>query len=228
MVILRPTVVYGPFGLHTTRTVAAIREGRAVLVNGGMGICNCLFVDNLVEAMLLAAERDRAAGEVFRISDGRPVTWKQFIEAHARALGDTYLPLPEITVAEISAARKELRRRSSSVKGILRVLHDPYVRSALRSIPVVDRTTSIARRVLPTFLRRALRDKLLSRNGGSIVDAGGVTQAQPLPSPNYVNLVTETVEVSVEKAKQVLGYDPAIDFAQGMEITTAWIKWARL
>lgn len=31
-----------------------------VLVNGGVGICNSLYVDNLVHAMLLAAEHPAA------------------------------------------------------------------------------------------------------------------------------------------------------------------------
>ncbi|MDR7518884.1 MAG: NAD-dependent epimerase/dehydratase family protein [Armatimonadota bacterium] len=59
--ILRPTIVYGPFGRSwTISTCALIREGRMVLVNGGVGICNSLYVDNLVHAMLLAAEHPAA------------------------------------------------------------------------------------------------------------------------------------------------------------------------
>jgi nucleoside-diphosphate-sugar epimerase len=77
--VLRPTIVYGPFGSWSVDIIAAIRKGRIVLVNGGTAICNSLYVDNLVEAMLLAAEHDRAAGEVFHISDANPVTWKTHI-----------------------------------------------------------------------------------------------------------------------------------------------------
>src|SRR5262249_54444690 len=59
--ILRPTIVYGPFGAWTADTIRAIRRGVMVLVDEGRGICNSLYVDNLVDAMLLAAVNNRRA-----------------------------------------------------------------------------------------------------------------------------------------------------------------------
>jgi nucleoside-diphosphate-sugar epimerase len=231
--VLRPTIVYGPFGSWTVDTVAAIREGRMVLVNGGNGICNSLYVDNLVEAMLLAAEHDGAVGEVFHISDASPVTWKEFIKAHARALGDDYLPPPEMTVQEIAAARARAGNHGpSSLEQMVRLIRDPRTRRALRSIPVVEHSVeagrAIARTLLPASTRHRLRQMLLSDNTSSLRGNGAETKARPLPSQAEVDIYTTNVVFSIEKARRMLGYDPKISFAEGMERTAAWIRWARL
>jgi nucleoside-diphosphate-sugar epimerase len=235
--VLRPTIVYGPFGNYTAHTAALIREGRMVLVNGGTGTCNCLYVDNLVEAMLLAAEHQGAVGEVFHISDARPVTWKQLIEAHARALGDSYLPLPEMTAREIAQARSQmggLRIITTSVQQVLRLARDPQMRRALSSIPIVKRLVqmgrSVARSLSPASIRRLPRQTLSGT--GAPVDLRDVAQrpSPPVFSQAEVNMFTayENIVFSIEKARGLLGYDPKIDFAEGMRRTAAWIEWARL
>ena len=231
--VLRPTVVYGPFGYYTVHTATLIRKGPMVLVDGGTGVCNSLYVDNLVETMLLAAEHDSAAGEVFHISDASPVTWKEFIEAHARAVGNSYLPLPEMTVQEIAAARPQRGGIiTSSLKQALRLMRDPRTHQALGSIPVVKRSVqmgmSIAKTLLPAPARRLLRQTLLREKIDGNPDSRAQQESSHLPSQAELDVYTANVVFSVEKARRLLGYDPSIDFAEGMERTTAWIKWARL
>lgn len=240
--VLRPTIVYGPFGAYTVDTVALVQEGHMVLVDGGTGVCNSLYVDNLVEAMLLAAERDGAVGEVFHISDASPVTWKEYIEAHVRAIGDSYLPLPEMTAQEIAAAiqetaaaRTQMRNHHpSSLKRTLRLMRDPRTRQALRSIPVVERFVqageAMARMLLPAPTRRLLRQRLLSENTSDAPSSSAQSTSPPPLSQAEVDMIAtfDKVVFSIEKARRMLGYDPQIDFAEGMERTAAWIKWARL
>jgi len=230
--VLRPTIVYGPFGSWTVDTVSAIREGRMVLVNGGVGICNSLYVDNLIEAMLLAAQREGAVGEVFHISDANPVTWKEFIEAHARALGDSYLPLPEMTIQEIATARVQRNHRLSSLEQTLKLIRDPRIRQALRSIPVIERSVqagrAMARVLLPVPTRHLWRERLLGENTNGLRDSNTGPTAPSLPSQAEVDIYTTNVVFSIEKARRILGYNPQIDFAKGMERTSAWIRWARL
>ncbi|MDP2659851.1 MAG: NAD-dependent epimerase/dehydratase family protein [Dehalococcoidia bacterium] len=232
--VLRPTIVYGPFGSWTVDTVAAIREGHMVLVNGGTGVCNTLYVDNLVEAMLLAGEKDGAAGQVFHISDANPVTWKEFIEAHARALGDSYLPLPQMTAREMAAAKAEAKKSGpSSLEQTLTLMRDPAMRRALRSIPAVERSAQfgrdVARRLLPASTLSTLRQKMLSE--GSVSPERRALDGaarRPYLSEAELNIYTIEVVFSPEKARRILSYSPRINFAEGMERTSAWIKWARL
>jgi len=231
--VLRPTIVYGPFGDYTVDTLALIRQGRMVLVDGGRGVCNGLYVDNLVEAMLLAALSEQAVGKVFHISDASPIAWKEFIEAHAQAIGDSYLPLREMTTQEIVAARAQMSNHPiSSLEQTLRLIRDSRARRALRSVPAVERAVgvgkTVARFVLPASARRRLRQSLL-RSSSDVQIAKQAESPRPLSqSEEFMITAFDKVVFRIEKARRVLGYDPKIDFAEGMKRTTAWIKWAQL
>jgi nucleoside-diphosphate-sugar epimerase len=232
--VLRPTIVYGPFGDYSVSTIELIRKGRMVLVNGGWGTCNALYVDNLVEAMLLAAEKNEAVGKVFHISDANPVTWKTFIEEHANAVGSSFLPLKEQTVEEIEQERRYLKSQiPSSFKQIRNLILDRKTLRALRSIPFLSRMESLARSmarmILPMSIRRALRRGMVPK--AKLQSSASATQEFRLPlSPPEVNMITafEQVTFSIEKARNILGYNPRIDFADGMNRTKSWIQWARL
>jgi nucleoside-diphosphate-sugar epimerase len=233
--VLRPTIVYGLFSFWTEDAVVAIRKGRMVLVDGSKGVCNSLYVDNLVEAMLLAAGHENAVGEVFHISDARPITWRDFIEAHARVLGDSYLPLPEMTTGEIAATWPQVTdHQPTSWEQTLRLIRDPRTRQALRSIPVVARSLeagkTMARGLLPASIRRRLKQRLLSENTNGVSISHAQPASPPVLSQAEVDMFAtfDKVVFSIEKARRVLGYDPKFDFETGMERTAAWIKWARL
>ncbi len=87
-VILRPAIVYGPrstvWSLGILRSISARHP---FVIGDGSGICNSLYIDNLVDAMLLAGEVKDAVGEAFIITDGEPVTWGEFVGHYARMLG---------------------------------------------------------------------------------------------------------------------------------------------
>ena len=48
---------------------------------------NCIYVKNLVHGIFLAAESPAAVGEVFNLTDGQPVTKKQFVGRVAELAG---------------------------------------------------------------------------------------------------------------------------------------------
>lgn len=234
--VLRPTIVYGPFGYYTVHTVTLIQEGKMVLVDGGAGVCNSLYVDNLVEAMLLAAEHDGAVGEVFHLSDASAVTWKEFIEAHARGLGDSNLPLPQMTAQEIAVARARTRGTViSSLKQVLRLIREPRTQRALGSIPIVKHSVqmgkSIIRRLhLEEPTRRLLYERLLAENTSASPNGSAEYGSRPPMSRTDVEMfsIFSNVVISIEKARKILNYNPSINFTEGMKRTAAWIKWARL
>jgi 3beta-hydroxy-delta5-steroid dehydrogenase/steroid delta-isomerase len=90
---LRPGGIYGPgepFVL--ARMVEALSKGLiAVKVGAGRALSDNVYVDDLVEAHLLAAERLEpgapAAGRAYFISDGRPTNTFEFFEPLFLALG---------------------------------------------------------------------------------------------------------------------------------------------
>ncbi|HVP76848.1 MAG TPA: NAD-dependent epimerase/dehydratase family protein [Thermodesulfobacteriota bacterium] len=88
VVVIRPANVYGPHSNPwTLRPIKLINSGQMILINGGRGLCNYVYIDNLLDATLLATKRDSSVGQVYLLSDGNPVTWKEFFGYYARMAG---------------------------------------------------------------------------------------------------------------------------------------------
>ena len=78
VIIIRPGDVYGP-GAFTwvVRPLQLMRKKKFVLVDEGRWISNHVYVDNLIDGVFLAVEKE-AYGEAFNITDGYQTTWKEF------------------------------------------------------------------------------------------------------------------------------------------------------
>ncbi len=87
-VILRPATVYGPRSTEVVGDIArAMRGGNMLLIDHGQAVAGLCYVENLVDAALLALAHDAAPGNAFNVSDGLDVTWKQFTDGLAEGLG---------------------------------------------------------------------------------------------------------------------------------------------
>ena len=79
LVVLRPGNVYGPRSIQWVITaLAELKRGTPTLIGGGNGDCGFVHVNNLIDAMLLAAENPDAVGRIYNIGDGFGLTWKQY------------------------------------------------------------------------------------------------------------------------------------------------------
>src|SRR5262249_12579250 len=86
-VILRPCIVFGPRSTFWTAQIASdILSDRAYLIDGGAGICNTVYVDNLVELMCLCATHPAARGRAYLVRDQERVTWLTLYSSIADAL----------------------------------------------------------------------------------------------------------------------------------------------
>lgn len=87
VVILRAATVYGPGSEDVIGEIArAIRGGHMLLIDRGRAIAGLCYVENLVDAVLLALEHPGAPGEAFNVTDGLPVSWREFVDDLARGL----------------------------------------------------------------------------------------------------------------------------------------------
>ena len=95
LVILRPPIVYGP----EDRALAPLFKSaaRGLVLNAGLkpAPCSFLYVDDLVQALLLCLKAPKASG-VYHLEDGRPSSLREFGELIARAAGrrPRHLSLP--------------------------------------------------------------------------------------------------------------------------------------
>jgi nucleoside-diphosphate-sugar epimerase len=98
-VILRPAPVYGPGSRHLGRLVSLIGLIGPIGIpfpGSGKNIVPLVHVRDLAQAVVLAATRREATGQVFTIADGLRHTWHDFLSAVAAAQGKSLnlFPLP--------------------------------------------------------------------------------------------------------------------------------------
>jgi nucleoside-diphosphate-sugar epimerase len=86
--IVRPGDVYGPRSrAWTILPVQMLRAGRFFLPSSGKGVFSPIYIDNLVDGILLAAGTPQAADHIFTLTDGKGLPTKEFFGYYARWLG---------------------------------------------------------------------------------------------------------------------------------------------
>lgn len=102
--VIRPSFVYGPgWGAWTVAPVRAIQRGAPVLVGDGGGICTPIYLDNLVDATLLAIRADHAVGRGYLVWDGLTTTWRSFFGCYGRMLGKPVRSVPRGLIFALAA-----------------------------------------------------------------------------------------------------------------------------
>jgi nucleoside-diphosphate-sugar epimerase len=87
-VILRPATIYGPGSVNVVGEIArAIRAGNMLMIDHGRALAGLCYIDNLVDAVILALTEAGAAGHTFNVTDGLEVTWERFAADLAAGLG---------------------------------------------------------------------------------------------------------------------------------------------
>jgi nucleoside-diphosphate-sugar epimerase len=80
-VVLRPRFVWGRGDTTLLpEMVATVEAGKFAWIGGGRNVTETTHVDNVVEGLLLAAERGRP-GEAYFVTDGEPVVFREFVTA---------------------------------------------------------------------------------------------------------------------------------------------------
>jgi nucleoside-diphosphate-sugar epimerase len=80
-ITVRPRFVWGRGDTTLLpEMVRTVEAGRWAWVGGGRNLTDTAHVDNVVEGLVLAAERGRA-GEAYFITDGEPVVFREFVTA---------------------------------------------------------------------------------------------------------------------------------------------------
>jgi nucleoside-diphosphate-sugar epimerase len=86
--VLRPATVYGPGSKEVVGEISkAICRGQMLMVDGGRAIAGLVYIENLLDAVLLALDAEGAAGATYNVTDGLDVTWRQFLGNLAGGLG---------------------------------------------------------------------------------------------------------------------------------------------
>ncbi len=87
MTVVRPGLVYGPGDLHLLSFFVSINKGQFRVIAGGNALLHPVYIDDLLAAFLLCAERPQAPGRSYNIAGERPVSVRELAIAIAHAQG---------------------------------------------------------------------------------------------------------------------------------------------
>ncbi|KFC67370.1 Hopanoid-associated sugar epimerase [Devosia sp. LC5] len=195
--ILRPGIVYGPRSYWIGGFADELLAGDAYLVDGGAGICNGIYVDNLIHAMTLALISGSADGEAYLLGDAETYSWAELLRPVADALGFSLDELPQPGM-----------ERPPGLIARLQTMHQ------LRR----------AARALPRPLKAALRAGFREMAGGSAKPGSGPKRA--VASLERSLLHRCACKLPHGKAAIELGYAPIVSFPEAQRRTLGWLEFA--
>jgi nucleoside-diphosphate-sugar epimerase len=215
--VVQPTIVYGPWALTwTIKPLQQLQTGRVILVNDGDGTCNPVYIDDVVSAMIEAAQSPAAHNQEFLISGDQPVTWREFFERYQRML-------PASATVSMTPEQATAHFATFEPKGFL----SESARVLKREVR--KREALIRERLVPTrsgriALEVAQQLSLLPR-AGTAVAVEDEPPIHPL-APSKVPMFIAKARFRSDKAARLLGYRPAFDLDRGMAMTEQWARWA--
>ncbi|MFZ0035842.1 MAG: NAD(P)-dependent oxidoreductase [Candidatus Acidiferrales bacterium] len=216
-VVLRPSIIYGPRSKYWSEAPAReIVAGTAYLVDQGAGHMNDIYIEHLLDAMLLAANHPKAANRVYVLQDGFGLTWRDYYRSLCDLLGASFDLIPRFALADIIHDSGKLRRITRWAKATpsvfsLTVRHDP-LKSWLKQAPGFE---SVRRFGLGAPV-----------NGG----AKGITGNAPTVAPQLEVGLLHTFPQPIDDARirGELEFLPRFTFAETLEALRRWYRFVGL
>ncbi|MCX5865906.1 MAG: hypothetical protein NT009_00285 [Proteobacteria bacterium] len=114
--IVRPGPIYGPRDYAFLDVFKTLKNGIRIDVYGKPKILNMAYVQDIVDGIILAGEKDFASGEIFLLGDSKNYDWDEIMTILGRTLGKKGLkiavPVPLLyLVAGISELIAQIRRK---------------------------------------------------------------------------------------------------------------------
>jgi nucleoside-diphosphate-sugar epimerase len=87
IVVLRPSLVWGPSSRWVLGAASELVRGAAYLRGDGAGICNLMYVDDLVRSIDAVVAHGAAPSGFFNVADDIVPSWREYYTALAEGLG---------------------------------------------------------------------------------------------------------------------------------------------
>jgi len=87
VVVFRPAGIYGPGDSRFLKLFRAIQLGRFVMLGSGRITYHLVYIDDLIDGILLCGTQEKSLGEVFILGGKAPVTLNDLVLVIAQTLG---------------------------------------------------------------------------------------------------------------------------------------------
>jgi nucleoside-diphosphate-sugar epimerase len=128
VVAARASHVYGPGSQLTVRPVQAIKAGKMILIDGGRHLCKPIFIDDLVDGLILCATAEAAIGQAFNFTNDAPLPWRDYFGAYGQMLQVKSFPSVPFALAWLLACFYEFEasltgRKAALNRELVKFLH---------------------------------------------------------------------------------------------------------
>jgi nucleoside-diphosphate-sugar epimerase len=193
-VVLRPTIVYGPYStLWTTNIASRLLTGQwGNLGTAGNGACNLVYVLDVTHAIQRALISDCVDGQAFNVNGPEHITWNEYFRLFNEMLG-----LPPLKNSNPGVARwksRFLQPVRSFGKFMLKNHREFLIAAANRS----QRLKTMLKSTEATMRATATSDQL--------------------------DLYCLNAQYSSENAMRLIGYRPSYSIENGLNLACAWLK----
>lgn len=205
VVIFRPGIVFGPRSHWVVNLANELSQKTAYLIQGGEGICNTTYVDNLVHAMKLAMVSAEADGQAFFVGEHEQITWAGFYQPFAEALG---ISMDQVASVAVPKFKRSWKQR------ILGPIWDSEL--AQKTLSVIDDD-------LKQALKKSLSRKRKVSSPSLQLQEADSLRPKPIVSREMAALQQCQYKLPLQKAQQLLNYEPIVSFPEASNICIEWL-----
>lgn len=203
--IIRPTYVWGPYSMwYTIDILNQMKKGKFAWVENGNGICNAVFVGNVVDMCIKCCTEPSADHQAFIAKDDETMTWREFYGQYMAMIGkrpEDYLSVPR----KDGFVRKTRLAYRTHLEKRMKELMDKYEAKKVTSPK------------LALWLYKAPRKVMrLTRNW--------VMKNLPEKGAEEMAIYSQTKAIDVTKNKEVLHFEQRYSLEDGMRLTNEWMK----
>lgn len=205
VVIFRPGIVFGPRSRWVMELANQLVQGTAYLIDGGQGICNSVYVDNLIHGMRLALTAKEADGEAFFVGDRERVTWYDFYRPFAEAFGVDLTDLLPVEVPVFTHSKKQ------------------QLIGSIRDSVLVQKTLAAIPEDLKQKLKRSKPKPQQPMPDPTPTVPAVIKKGKPVVTEMMSILQQSQYQLPFTKAEQLLGYEPIVTFNEGCLRSIQWL-----
>ncbi|NIM97028.1 MAG: SDR family NAD(P)-dependent oxidoreductase [candidate division Zixibacteria bacterium] len=110
--IIRPPAVYGPRDSDMLGFFKVARHGFRISIGRGQSFVSVVYVKDLVDGIILAAQAPKSEGQTYFIADDKVYSWKEAFNIIAKVLNKRTIPLkiPKGLVSFLAFASESFRK----------------------------------------------------------------------------------------------------------------------
>ncbi len=197
-VALRPGIVFGPRSQWIGGMADTLLASEACLVDGGLGLCNAIYVDNLVDAIIRCFDARDVDGEAFLLGEEETPSWHEVYRRVASAINVDMARVPDRSFTPALPTLKD-RIDTWRESAVTRSILDTLPKSLSRGLGAFWAASGALPQPRPSGPRVTLEMALLHRSHNI---------------PSWA------------KARRVLGYEPLVSAPEAWRRTIAWLAFA--